>query len=92
MMDNAVLCMCFSRDKEMLATGVHNGKNQGMGKIQSGQCLGDLKGHTVKVSQKSFSKDSSHILTASFGQTIRIHGIKSGKTLKEFCGHSSFVK
>ena len=24
-------------------------------------------------------------------QTIRIHGLKSGKTLKEFRGHTSFV-
>ena len=26
MMDDAVLCMCFSRDSEMLATGSQDGK------------------------------------------------------------------
>lgn len=26
MMDDAVLCMCFSRDSEMLATGAQDGK------------------------------------------------------------------
>ena len=26
MMDDAVLCMCFSRDSEMLATGGQDGK------------------------------------------------------------------
>ena len=26
MMDDAVLCMCFSRDAEMLATGAQDGK------------------------------------------------------------------
>ena len=26
MMDDAVLCMCFSRDAELLATGAQNGK------------------------------------------------------------------
>lgn len=26
MMDDAVLCMCFSRDTEMLATGAQDGK------------------------------------------------------------------
>ena len=29
MMDDAVLCMCFSRDSEMLATGGQDGKIKG---------------------------------------------------------------
>ena len=31
------------------------------------------------------------MLSASFDMTVRIHGLKSGKTLKEFRGHSSYV-
>ena len=31
------------------------------------------------------------ILSASFDQSIRVHGLKSGKTLKEMRGHTSFV-
>ena len=31
------------------------------------------------------------LLSASFDMTVRIHGLKSGKTLKEFRGHSSYV-
>lgn len=38
-----------------------------------------------------FSKDSSQLLTASFDYSVRIHGLKSGKLIKEFSGHSSFV-
>lgn len=34
MMDDAVLCMCFSRDTEMLATGAQDGKI----KVRSGCC------------------------------------------------------
>ena len=30
-------------------------------------------------------------MSTSFDQTIKVHGLKSGKTLKEFRGHSSFV-
>uniref|UniRef100_A0A8C6ZKM3 WD40 repeat-containing protein SMU1 n=1 Tax=Nothoprocta perdicaria TaxID=30464 RepID=A0A8C6ZKM3_NOTPE len=61
-------------------------------KIQSGQCLRRFeRAHSKGVTCLSFSKDSSQILSASFDQTIRIHGLKSGKTLKEFRGHSSFV-
>jgi WD40 repeat-containing protein SMU1 len=30
-------------------------------------------------------------MTAEIGHSNRIHGLKSGKTLKEFRGHSSYV-
>jgi WD40 repeat-containing protein SMU1 len=39
----------------------------------------------------TFAKDSGQLLSASFDQTIRMHGLKSGKLLKEFRGHTSFV-
>ena len=35
-----------------------------------------------------FSKDNSQLLSASFDMTVRVHGLKSGKTLKEFRGHT----
>lgn len=38
-----------------------------------------------------FNKDGTQVLSGSYDHTIRIHGLKSGKTLKEFRGHSSFV-
>jgi WD40 repeat protein len=31
------------------------------------------------------------VLTTSFDQTVRIHGLKSGRTLKEFRGHGAYV-
>ncbi len=33
----------------------------------------------------------SQLLTGSFDCTARIHGLKSGKTLKELRGHTSYV-
>ncbi|KAL4222653.1 Serine/threonine-protein kinase smu1 [Mactra antiquata] len=91
MMDDAVLCMCFSRDSEMLATGDQGGKMK-VWKILTGQCLRKLeRAHSKGVTCVNFSKDNGQLLSSSFDQTIRVHGLKSGKTLKEFTGHSSFV-
>ncbi|TWW55440.1 WD40 repeat-containing protein SMU1 [Takifugu flavidus] len=80
MMDDAVLCMCFSRDTEMLATGAQDGKIK-VWKIQSGQCLRRFeRAHSKGVTCVSFCKDSSQLLSTSFDQTIRIHGLKSGNS------------
>jgi WD40 repeat-containing protein SMU1 len=43
------------------------------------------------VTSLEFSRDGGQLLSASYDMTIRIHGLKSGKTLKEFRGHTSFV-
>lgn len=61
-------------------------------KLQSGQCLRRFeKAHSKGVTRVRFSKDSSQVMSCSFDHTIRIHGLKSGKLLKEFRGHTSFV-
>lgn len=117
MMDDSVLCMAFSRDSEMLATGSHDGKIKvrmvihilqycilslshfpsipplsQVWKLQTGQCLRRFeRAHAKGVTSLEFSRDSGQLLSASYDMTIRIHGLKSGKTLKEFRGHTSFV-
>jgi len=91
MMDDSVLCLAFSVDSEMLATGSHDGKIK-VWKLITGQCLRRFeRAHTKGVTSVHFSRDGGQLLSTSYDQTVRIHGLKSGKTLKEFRGHSSFV-
>lgn len=91
MHDESVLCLAFSRDSEMLATGSNDGMLK-VWKIQSGLCLRRIdKAHTQGITACAFAKDGNQILTAGFDLSIRIHGMKSGKILKEFRGHKSYV-
>lgn len=91
MHDEAVLCLGFSRDSELLVSGSKDGKIK-VWKIQSGQCLRRYdRAHEQGVTSVVLSKDGSQVLSGSFDGTIRIHGLKSGKMLKEFRGHTSYV-
>ncbi|KAI9333282.1 WD40-repeat-containing domain protein [Obelidium mucronatum] len=91
MMDSAVLCLAFSKDSEFLASGAQDGFIK-VWKVSSGQCVRRFPtAHNQGVTSVVFNRDGSQVLSSSFDQTARLHGIKSGKMLKEFRGHVSFV-
>jgi WD40 repeat-containing protein SMU1 len=89
--DEPIICSTFNREGELLATGGRDGKVK-VWKVSTGVCLRKFtKAHSQGVTCLSFSRDSSHLLTGSFDTLARVHGLKSGKILKEFRGHTSIV-
>ena len=61
-------------------------------KVRTGQCLRRFDAaHTEGITSVCLSRDASHVLSASFDGLVRVHGIKSGRLLKEFRGHTSYV-
>lgn len=87
----SVLSLTISKDNDHIAIGSDNGQLK-IWKISQGQVVKVLPlAHRDGILSVMYNKDSTQVLTASMDMTARIQGLKSGKTLKEFRGHSSFV-
>ncbi|CAF4818868.1 unnamed protein product [Pieris macdunnoughi] len=90
-MSAAVLSLTFARDSDTLAGGAHDGKVC-VWRVSTGAVQRRLeRAHAKGVTSLQFSRDATQLLSASFDRTVRIHGLKSGKLLKELRGHTSFV-
>ncbi|KAI8334429.1 WD40 repeat-containing protein-like protein SMU1 [Chlamydoabsidia padenii] len=90
-MDESVISLVFSVDGSTLISGSTDGKIA-VWKVQTGFCKRRISpAHSQGVTSLDVNKDTTHILSASYDQTIKIHEIKTGKLLKEFKGHTSFI-
>ncbi|KAJ1667049.1 hypothetical protein IW140_002260 [Coemansia sp. RSA 1813] len=91
MMDDSVTALAFSSLGDLVCSGATNGKIK-VWKVKSGSCSKRFSAaHSQGVSCVCFSDDNAQILSGGFDTILRIHGLKSGKMLKEFRGHSAGV-
>lgn len=79
-----ISCGVCSKDGDHIALGDQIGHIK-IWKISTGQCLRTFTdAHRGSVSSLCFSRDGTQLLSGSCDKTARIHGLKSGRTLKEF--------
>lgn len=49
------------------------------------------KAHASGITSIAWSRDGTMLATGGFDSLVRVHGLKSGKVLKEMRGHTSYV-
>nr|XP_006819266.1 PREDICTED: WD40 repeat-containing protein SMU1-like [Saccoglossus kowalevskii] len=85
LMDDAVLCVSFSRDSEMLATGGQDGKIKfRVHGLKSGKTLKEFRGHTSFVNDAMFTPDGHFIISASSDGTVKVWNVKSTECTNTF--------
>lgn len=91
MHDCAVLCVAFSIDSLMLASGDSAGQLK-VWHVPTGQIVRRFeRAHQLAVQGVAFLRDGTRLVTCSPDETVCVHGLQSGTTLKVLRGHSAFV-
>lgn len=86
----AALSLCFSTS-EMLAVGDKSG-DISIWKLDSGQLVQLFKSaHHKSVSCILFHRNGKEVLSGGHDTTVKLHGMRSNKTIRDFRGHKSFV-
>jgi WD40 repeat-containing protein SMU1 len=103
--DEAVSALSMSRDNELLSSGSIAGTIK-VWRLSSGECLRKFLRVHINTSSSNnaadmssggavtclaFAKDSSQLLSGGQDGTLKVHGLRSGKLLKELRGHSSSI-
>jgi len=88
---SAITCLGFSRDSELLASGSRDGKMKIWTLFTGDKRFQFDVAHGDAITSVEFSQDGTQVLSCSLDSTIRIHGLRSKRMLKEFEGHKSYV-
>ena len=91
-MSGSALCIAFSKsDADLFVCGTSNGE-LGMWRVSTGKSARRFpKTHAGAVASLCLSADNQSILSGGHDSVARISGIKSGRVLKEFRGHTGFI-
>lgn len=88
----AALCVCFNQDNNLLAVGDKPG-DISVWLIETGQLVQHFhSAHIKSISCILFHKSGKEILSGSHDTTIKMHGMRSNRTIRDFRGHKSFVQ
>lgn len=86
----AALTLCFSAS-EMLAVGDKSG-DISIWRLETGQLIQIFQSaHVKSVSCVLFHRSGKEILSGGHDGAIKLHGMRSNKTIRDFKGHKSLV-
>jgi WD40 repeat protein len=87
----SILCLAFSSDGQLLATGDVNGEIQ-LWEVSTSKLLLICKGHAGWVHSLAFSPDGQILASASSDQTIKLWKVSQGSCFKTLSGHHQRVR
>ena len=92
--EQSVQCLGCSTDSKMLCSGDSSGLLK-LWNIHEGKCLRKIQGHSCEsggVERCVFiGKKNSRVVSAGYDHYIRVFGLKSGNTMREYKEHTSFI-
>ena len=92
---SAVLCLDFSHDGRILASGDKSGSIK-VWKVSDGKCLRQiaiqLGADLAAVTTVKLNPSNAKVYAACLDKSIKVFGLKSGSLLKEFVsGHEDYI-
>lgn len=85
-----ILCVAFSPDGKLLATGSYNSEIC-LWRVADSQSLWTSKGHTSWVLSIAFSPDGTKIASGSVDQTVKVWDVHTGQAWNTFQGHTNWI-
>lgn len=93
-MENPIISMDFSNDNSILAVATHKGE-VAIWRLDDGNCIRRLPPSLHKdggvLLVRFGGRDGQMIITGGYDGVLKVSGLRSGKVIKEFKHHSSFI-